>query len=238
MKDAINELAVGLLCGLFLGQLLKHDSSGPSPSPPAATDNSPEEPAAAVEPESPSAPDSESPAAVPIQVEEPEGKSAPIVSPDRIQVVLFTATWCGPCVSTKAAAKEACEAAGAKYIECDIDKFKAYANRWQIDSVPKILVTRDGSEYSWLQGKQERTAIATAIYNASHGERWTLDDLRAEIVEHAKTKPVANRWAIEGMTSRYHLVRDHGWPAPLVDQLTESERLWLHDATHEGCILP
>ena len=70
------------------------------------------------------------------------------------EVVLMTffATWCGPCQIMKPRILDVAERIGddAKVIQIDIDKEKELATRFRIQSVPTLIIFKNGKQ-QWRQ---------------------------------------------------------------------------------------
>lgn len=65
---------------------------------------------------------------------------------DGVVVVDFFATWCGPCKMLAPVFEELGEelAGKAKFIKVDVDESPAIAQRFQVMTVPSVLVLKDG----------------------------------------------------------------------------------------------
>ena len=67
-------------------------------------------------------------------------------------LVDFYATWCGPCQIMKPRILDVAERIGddAKVIQIDIDKEKELATRFRIQSVPTLIIFKNGKQ-QWRQ---------------------------------------------------------------------------------------
>ncbi len=230
MRDVASITVIACLLGLLMRTQQTVEDSGPID----ATSPALSIPAAGGE--APPADESTVPNAAPVESSPAPGAAA--ASQSSVRVILFTATWCALCPAAKEAAAEACETAGVKLVECDVDKYADYARMWGWDRLPQTIVTVGGIERCRYAGKMSATQLVEAIESARQPMGWELNDLKAEIKRHASRRNPQTRWGVNGMTAFEHLTRDHEWPSDLVRNLTVDEQLWLHDATHEGAILP
>ena len=69
-----------------------------------------------------------------------------------VVVIDFWATWCGPCQIMKPRILDVAERIGddAKVIQIDIDKEKELATRFRIQSVPTLIIFKNGKQ-QWRQ---------------------------------------------------------------------------------------
>ena len=75
-----------------------------------------------------------------------------LIKSDRPVLVDFYAEWCGPCKTMKPILLDVAERIGeeAKIISVDIDKEKELAGRYRIQSVPTLIIFKNGKQL-WRQ---------------------------------------------------------------------------------------
>ncbi|MDX8431063.1 MAG: thioredoxin [Candidatus Algichlamydia australiensis] len=83
-------------------------------------------------------------------------------------LVDFFADWCGPCkMLTPVLEEVAAEMEGKAIIaKLDIDKSQAIASKFQVTSVPTLILFKDGAEVGRLVGLRDAPAIKEFIQNA------------------------------------------------------------------------
>ncbi|MDR0704643.1 MAG: thioredoxin [Planctomycetaceae bacterium] len=86
-----------------------------------------------------------------------------------IVLVDFFATWCGPCRMQGPILEEfAAEISNtAKIIKVDADQFQALAVKYDISSIPTMILFKDGQIVNRLVGLQQAASLKTAIENAA-----------------------------------------------------------------------
>jgi len=79
----------------------------------------------------------------------PEQFKARVVDPGRPAVVDFHATWCGPCreLAPIFDALEARYEGRIAFFRVDIDRAKVLAREQQVETVPTLVLYRDGQEF-------------------------------------------------------------------------------------------
>lgn len=80
-------------------------------------------------------------------------------------LVDFWAAWCGPCRSLAPTVDRLAEEFGdrLKFVKFDIDESAFLTNRFEIKSIPTLVLFKDGSEQDRLIGDQSKEAIAQMI---------------------------------------------------------------------------
>ncbi len=82
-------------------------------------------------------------------------------------LVDFYAEWCGPCKMMKPRLLDVAERIGdqAKIIEVDIDTEKNLAERFHIQSVPTLIIFKDGKQRWRQSGVISANALTTVLKN-------------------------------------------------------------------------
>lgn len=75
-----------------------------------------------------------------------------IAKSEEVVLVDFFGTWCGPCQALMPILKDVKEELGeaVKIVKIDIDKNQALATKYQVRSVPTMILFKDG-EPKWRQ---------------------------------------------------------------------------------------
>jgi thioredoxin 1 len=82
-------------------------------------------------------------------------------------LVDFYAEWCGPCKIMKPRLLDVAERIGdqAKIVEVDIDIEKELAERFHIQSVPTLIIFKDGKQRWRQSGIISANALTTVLKN-------------------------------------------------------------------------
>lgn len=92
-----------------------------------------------------------------------------IINSEKVVLVDFFGTWCGPCQALMPILKDVKEDLGdsAKIVKIDIDKNNALATKYQVRSVPTMILFVDG-EPKWRQsGVLQKKDILNVIQTHS-----------------------------------------------------------------------
>ena len=82
-----------------------------------------------------------------------------------VVVVDFFAEWCGPC---RMLAPVLEKLTGAKVVKVDCDKNHELARKFNVFSIPKVVIMKDGEQVSEFTGIQAESTLQTAINEASN----------------------------------------------------------------------
>ena len=76
-----------------------------------------------------------------------KGNFDSIINENRPVIVDFHAVWCGPCKTQSPILKQVAEELGerVKVIKIDVDQNPKIASRYQIQSVPTIMIFKNGA---------------------------------------------------------------------------------------------
>ena len=88
-----------------------------------------------------------------------------LIKENRPVVVDFHATWCGPCKAQAPILKEVAEELGerVRVIKIDVDQNRNLADRYQIQSVPTLMVFKNGELKYKQAGVHSKAQLLTII---------------------------------------------------------------------------
>lgn len=89
-----------------------------------------------------------------------------IINGNQLTLVDFFATWCGPCKQMHPVLKQlkASEGENLRIIKLDVDKNEALASAYRIQSVPTLMLFRNG-ELLWRQsGAMSLSDLKALLY--------------------------------------------------------------------------
>ena len=82
--------------------------------------------------------------------EELKGKTA---------IVDFWAEWCGPCVGFAPFFKQAGEKSSISFYKCNVDANQASGAKYKVQSIPTLIIFRNGEEIDRIQGGMSVDAL-------------------------------------------------------------------------------
>ncbi len=87
-----------------------------------------------------------------------------LLKSENLLVVDFTATWCGPCrVVAPLVEQLAQEHQDIKVVKIDVDQDKPLAKRYQVRSIPAVLIFKNGELVENLVGAKPYEEFADAV---------------------------------------------------------------------------
>lgn len=95
------------------------------------------------------------------------GKFDQLIQSSKPVLVDFYAEWCGPCKIMKPRLLDVAERIGdqAKIVEVDIDIEKELTERFHIQSVPTLIIFKDGKQRWRQSGIISTNALTTVLKN-------------------------------------------------------------------------
>ncbi len=93
-----------------------------------------------------------------------ENFEAEAVRADRPTVVDFWADWCGPCMMLKPVLEELSgEMTQVKFCEVNVDEQMELAQRFGVQSIPTLLVMKDGRVVKTLVGFRDKQSLRAEL---------------------------------------------------------------------------
>ena len=85
-----------------------------------------------------------------------------------VTLVDFFAEWCGPCHMQTPILEELAEEMNdqASIVKLDIDKSQGTAAKYQVTSVPTLILFKDGEEFKRVVGLRDADALRSLISSA------------------------------------------------------------------------
>ncbi len=88
-----------------------------------------------------------------------------VISSDKLVLVDFFATWCGPCKMMHPILDQVKEVLGdrIRIIKIDVDKYGDTSGQYQVQSVPTLMLFRKGEVLWRTSGAIPKSELLTAI---------------------------------------------------------------------------
>ena len=86
---------------------------------------------------------------------------------DKLVLVDFYATWCGPCRMMHPIIEEVAKEEKIKVIKVDVDKHDELARNYGIMSIPTLVVMKNGKIVQRVSGARPKEAILEMLFNAT-----------------------------------------------------------------------
>lgn len=87
-----------------------------------------------------------------------------VVNPDRLTLVDFSATWCGPCRRLEPILGElAGEMPEVDFLKLDVDRSQEIAMRYGVQAVPTMLVLRAGRVVDRFVGLRSKSELSERL---------------------------------------------------------------------------
>ncbi len=96
-----------------------------------------------------------------------KGKFDSIINENRPVIVDFHALWCGPCKTQSPILKQLAEELGerVKVIKIDVDQNPMIAGRYQIQSVPTLMIFKNGEIKHKQAGVHSKAQLMSVLQN-------------------------------------------------------------------------
>jgi thioredoxin 1 len=96
-----------------------------------------------------------------------KGNFDSIINENRPVIVDFHAVWCGPCKTQSPILKQLAEELGerVKIIKIDVDQNQAIASKYQIQSVPTLMIFKNGTIIHKQAGVHTKAQLLSIITN-------------------------------------------------------------------------
>ncbi len=94
-----------------------------------------------------------------------KGNFDTLVNEDRPVIVDFHAVWCGPCKTQSPILKQVADELGerVRVIKIDVDQNQTLASRYQIQSVPTLMIFKNGKVIHKQAGVHSKQQIMSVL---------------------------------------------------------------------------
>lgn len=87
-----------------------------------------------------------------------------VIKSEGVVLVDFWATWCGPCKMIAPILEDlAAEVTNAKIAKVDVDENQALASKYQVSSIPTLIIFKDGTPVETLVGFMPKDALKAKL---------------------------------------------------------------------------
>jgi len=96
-----------------------------------------------------------------------KGNFNTIINENRPVVVDFHAVWCGPCKAQSPVLKQVADELGERIrvIKIDVDQNNELASKYQIQSVPTLMIFKNGEVIYKQAGVHTKTQLLSTLIN-------------------------------------------------------------------------
>lgn len=89
-----------------------------------------------------------------------------VLNYEGVVLVDFWATWCGPCKMIAPVVEEVSkEVSNARFVKIDVDENENLANKYQISSIPTLMIFKNGTPVDTLVGFMPKDSLKEAVIN-------------------------------------------------------------------------
>jgi len=87
-----------------------------------------------------------------------------VLNYEGVVLVDFWATWCGPCKMIAPVVEEVSnEVSNARFVKVDVDENENLANKYQISSIPTLMIFKNGTPVDTLVGFMPKDSLKSAV---------------------------------------------------------------------------